>query len=433
MITYLQEQHKGAIGKNVDNFELYLNTDVFFDEELLKWSVYGQVKLKVINKACVGNPSFILTVNGQDKVSNVWMKDKVFEPGEYTLGSFLNFYSASFADTTVQICAKLLLEANEEGPGDCLINHVVTLPFVLNASGIMLLDNAGDSSVSLKVVNMAPTLGYDRYMDFYYKKSVDSDYIFIDREVLPADSINYSRTILGLLSGVSYDFRCKITSVSGEHLITLDRSIITSLVMSRLGILYRTASEIMLKISELESVVNYDRVLALNYRVKGSLEWVKYDAIIISIPAGTVADEYIFEIGNLDSGTNYEFQVVCTNEETVLFKKSIFGSTVSEVEEEDVCSIIVSDGTLNFSIKNSELNVGNKTLALYVQDAFSKKYYFIGDMTSTFFKSGYDFVLTPDVEVNVKNLISAENPTFKLIFLDPTTSIVEDIRYVVGG
>ena len=433
MITYLQEQHKGTVGKHVDNFELYLDTEVFFDEELLKWFVYGKVRLKVINKTCIGNPTFILTVNSQDKSTDVWMKDKVFESGEYVLGSFLSIYSASFADTTVNIYAKLLLEANEEGPGECSIEHTITLPFALNASGIMLLNNIGGSSINLKVVNMAPTLGYDRYIDFYYKKSIDEEYIFIDREILTSDATSYSRSILGLLAGVSYDFRCVITSSSGEHLITLDRTIVTSLVMPRLDILYRTTSEIMLKISELESVVNYDRVLVLNYIIKGSVEWVKYDAIILSIPAGTTASEYIFEITGLEAGTNYEFQIVCNNEELIIFTKSIFASTLSEIEEEDVHTIIVAEGTLYFSIKNSELNVGEKKLVAYIQDPKSMKYYFVCDATSSFFKTGYEFVITPDVSADIKSLLSAEAPTFKLIFLDPTTSIVENIRYVVGG
>ena len=157
MITYLQEHIEGTVGKHSDHFKLYLDTEAIFDERIMKWVVASRVWLKVIDWCCIGNPIFILTVDGADKANHIWLHEKAFVTDEYVLGSFVNFYSASFTDTEVPIYASFILEANEKGPGTCVVESTIKLPSVLNASGIMLVDNAGASNVVLRVVNLPKT------------------------------------------------------------------------------------------------------------------------------------------------------------------------------------------------------------------------------------------------------------------------------------
>ena len=433
MITYLHQKKEGVVGKNSDNFEFYIDTAVHFDERLTKWIVRGTVHLVVKNCTCVGNPVFILTVNDEDKANNIWLKDTMLKPGEYILGKFTNIYSASFADIPVSVYTSYILEGNEEGPGTCSAEIFFELPSTLNASGLLLVDNAGSSNVSLKVVNMVPTIGYNRVLEFYYKKSSDEHYEFLDREVILKDITSYTRYLSGLVPGVSYDFRCKVYTATGELLVTLDRSFITALVIPKVNVLYTTTSSVMLKVSNVDSVVNYRRYFLIKYRLKGSLDWMVTDCHI-TVEKNVPLSEFIYTVENLESGTNYEFLVLCESDKEEIYRKSIYSNTLSETQEIDAHVILVTGTKLECTIRNTKLNQGNKNLMLYIQSKDKNKYMLIETCPSNFYRSGYTFILSlENKDPDILELLTIPNPTFKLVFSDAITNIVEDIRYVVGG
>lgn len=427
MVTYLQQHDDGTVGRLSEHFEFYMDSVAQFDETLMKWIVRGNIKLKVKDYSCIGNPIFVLSVDGEDKSNRIWRDNVLFEDGEYILGSFTNNYCASFTEQNITVCASFILDANNKGPATCLLEASLKIPAVLDASGIMLATDAGASTVALRLVNMPTTLEYIRKLKFYYKKSIDTEYQYLDTELITCDITSYTRYISDLVPGVSYDFKCEIYTCTDENLAILERTYLVPLKTPILDVLYRKIDNLIIKVSALDSIVSYDRILRMSYRTRGSLDWIDVGTSY-AIAASSIANDYRFNVSGLAPGTHYEFMLEVSSESVVLFRKSLITSTQSEQDENEAFSIVSEGAVVHINVCNLKLNSGTKTLNMYLQDSSNQKYKHILSTDSSSFRTGFTSTITLDLEETVD-----EGGIFKLIFSDSITGVVEDIRFISGG